>query len=542
MQNAKCSVIHCSVFHCSIIHCSVTQCTFLLRAAGAKQQHLVKQSAPPPLTPSPELQRMCSRRLGMNAADVSSNEGTKVESDELDGREEEKQPFLSTMDDPFSFALAARDAQNVSHVVFVAAQLDSVYVPCLHLVNILEVMRWRRQAFLPVPSTLVVLPHSRAATVVARALEYIAFAYRSVYGLNSTVLYTPDRYMDSRLYSPVLHSSSGGILTELTQPMQEALAKKYALNPETTALAMNMSNMSASNTPKQLTSSSPAAPFLPLDTCLSSDMTVSECLDLIHQEHTRNGSFVAHADREHYVFTSYFTSKADPQRGKMHASDNLNYVLRWFVSLRRLGLKAVIFHDGLGDEFMARLHHAHPGKIFFEKVAAEDMGRLSTNDFRFRAYYDYLRRHEHIHKVLCTDVSDVTFHRDPFELMTLLGDQLYVGQDRLASESMAESEWLMRVAKSCAAESVLPHFRHLRTYYWFLNAGVIGGSRPTMLRFLEKTKKYMVKSKGKNCDMVVVNYVAQRYFRRAFFTGSPLTGVFKGGRYYMSVYISHKGQ
>ena len=54
---------------------------------------------------------------------------------------------------------------------------------------------------------------------------------------------------------------------------------------------------------------------------------------------------------EDVVFTTFLTSKKDPQRKVFMKNDNYGYMADWHLSLRNVGIKAVIFHDGLGDKF-----------------------------------------------------------------------------------------------------------------------------------------------------------------------------------------------
>ena len=54
---------------------------------------------------------------------------------------------------------------------------------------------------------------------------------------------------------------------------------------------------------------------------------------------------------EDVVFTTFLTSKKDPQRKVFVKNENYGYMADWHLSLRNVGIKAVVFHDGLGDQF-----------------------------------------------------------------------------------------------------------------------------------------------------------------------------------------------
>ncbi|KAI0224315.1 hypothetical protein LSAT2_024670 [Lamellibrachia satsuma] len=55
---------------------------------------------------------------------------------------------------------------------------------------------------------------------------------------------------------------------------------------------------------------------------------------------------------EDVVFTTFLTSKMDPQRISFVKNNDYGYMAGWHVSLREVGIKAVVFHDGLGAQFM----------------------------------------------------------------------------------------------------------------------------------------------------------------------------------------------
>ena len=153
-------------------------------------------------------------------------------------------------------------------------------------------------------------------------------------------------------------------------------------------------------------------------------------------------------------------------------------------------------------------------------------------------YLDYLIKNPHIKRILCTDVSDVVFINNPFELMAHRGNYLYVGQDTNSDDSMADNGWFHGEARGCCAEQILPGFNDIKENSYLLNAGVIGGERLLMIDFLEKVNKYVRKTKGKNCNMPVVNYVTQCCFTHSFYMGYPLTNRFVNNN--VKVYVMHK--
>eukprot|EP00124_Ichthyophonus_hoferi_P001100 Ihof_evm1s51 gene=Ihof_evmTU1s51 len=135
------------------------------------------------------------------------------------------------------------------------------------------------------------------------------------------------------------------------------------------------------------------------------------------------------------VFACYFSRKKDPQRGSMLGSDNFDYIEKWYESVKKLELEAVIFHDGLSPDFIASYSTS---TITFMRV---NLGERSTNDERFFFYRDYLADHLEITAVVMTDISDVVFRMNPFELMMVMGDYVYAGRDY--GNTMGGNGWLI---------------------------------------------------------------------------------------------------
>eukprot|EP00051_Salpingoeca_urceolata_P008654 m.107643 g.107643 ORF g.107643 m.107643 type:complete len:547 (-) comp15860_c0_seq1:305-1945(-) len=236
-----------------------------------------------------------------------------------------------------------------------------------------------------------------------------------------------------------------------------------------------------------------------------------------------------------WVFTSYFTSSADPQRAKQRSANRFAYMRAWYNSLKALGMHAVVFHDGLGTEFMKAIEGE--GHVTFHHVA---LANRSTNDARFFAYRDYLATHPAIHRVLLTDISDVRFQHDPFLLMSVFGNLLYIGKDVPLFNTMEEMGWMQRRVKSCflgpsngrtvgqpgqrLGKNKISTLMATPPVY---NAGVIGGYRDLMLEFLGLVTAALDTTPHEvNCNMAVVNMVAQEHFGHRVFAGSPLTSRF----------------
>ncbi len=227
------------------------------------------------------------------------------------------------------------------------------------------------------------------------------------------------------------------------------------------------------------------------------------------------------------IFTSYFTTSEDSQRSRKKSPDRFRYMMNWFVGLKQLNLQAVVFHDGLDSKFRHRVRQLYP-QLFFQLVPS--LANRSTNDARFYAYLKYLDDHPGISRVLLTDISDVRFQMNPFDLMSLLGnDWLYVGTDIDIFPSMRTMPWIQQRLQGCfgnysVAAGDLSPLMGLDTVY---NAGVIGGSREMMMAALHRVVGLLDSTPPQmNCNMPAVNFAVHMYFFDRVFTGFPLTSRF----------------
>ena len=241
------------------------------------------------------------------------------------------------------------------------------------------------------------------------------------------------------------------------------------------------------------------------------------------------------------VFTSYFTSTEDSQRKRHVKPNKFQYMKEWTLSLKKLGMEAVVFHDGLDAGFQHRLSQFY-SNISFEFV--KSLRNRSTNDARFYAYLDYLQHHPNIDRVLLTDISDVRFQFNPFELMSLLGDWLYIGTDIDIFPSMKTMQWIHERLRGCFGSYSVDHgdlsqLMELDTVY---NAGTVGGSRDMVLTALWRIVEYLNLTPTQlNCNMPAVNYAVHKHFYEKVFTAYPLNSRFlRRQASPKGVYIIHK--
>ena len=247
-------------------------------------------------------------------------------------------------------------------------------------------------------------------------------------------------------------------------------------------------------------------------------------------------SELEHESTLEVVLSTYFTLKKDPMRGDYKKTNRYSYISAWHKSLTRLGLKGVVFHDGLNASFTDSIKP----KLYFEKVV---LGKRSLNDDRYFHYLQYVEKHPHLTHILMTDIADVTFLRDPFELMRMFDHHLFFDEGILMNR-IGSNNGICNVIDECFLNDTqlnrsIEWLHQLKPSY---NAGVIGGPRHIVLRFLRILTALLDTLPVKaNCNMAAVNYVVHKYFNDVIFTGFPFNSIFyqyeKNPR---GVYVIHK--
>jgi len=231
------------------------------------------------------------------------------------------------------------------------------------------------------------------------------------------------------------------------------------------------------------------------------------------------------------ILTTYFTQKEDPQRiGVHHESDQFGKIQKWYESVTRLGMHAVIFHDGLSREFTEQYTNDN---VQFVPYSLQT-GR-SLNDERFYCYRDFLRAHPEVEQVFMTDLFDVDFLRNPFNL---IDEGKY---DFYAQEGMGG---LLNGKKRYAANQMKCVYG--RVFYpdrVSLNAGIIGGHGDKVLALLElMTTDLSGDEKGHNTHTGVFNRRIHDVCPNPerIFYGFPLHSEFKKYEEDRGFYIRHK--
>lgn len=222
------------------------------------------------------------------------------------------------------------------------------------------------------------------------------------------------------------------------------------------------------------------------------------------------------------VMSTYFTTIQNPQYAITIAKNTFKFMQDWLVSASRLGIRAIIFHDSLSDNFISRV------KKIFDNVVFEKVGGFAgrtPNDYRFYLQYKYLQDHPEINNVIISDIRDITFFNDPFEVMDVLGGHIYVGVD----VSYYTNSWSHAYPRGIISACYRKYAHSITvTSDPFYNAGVIGATRQLMLKFLKHaTASLNGTPRGRNCNMATVTVVIHESFRDEAFSGYPFQSAFK---------------
>ena len=243
------------------------------------------------------------------------------------------------------------------------------------------------------------------------------------------------------------------------------------------------------------------------------------------------------------IFTTYFTSKPDPQsnakrnrnvfkhfktwvrsqRGGAQRElpgvprpDEFGRMKLWYDTLIKVGCEAVVFHDELSDGF-TDTHSC--SEVAFEKYTLRTP--RSVNDERYLCYYEYLLKHPEIERVYMLDLFDIEFFNNPFNLFDDDSYDIYCGGDEGEYNDKQNRDKMIRAFG-------LPHYEDKIK----LNAGVCGGNRQqimnllkTMIEILDKLTRESVLQ---NLNMAIFNKVVYDLFdSNRILYGYPLNSRFK---------------
>ena len=228
--------------------------------------------------------------------------------------------------------------------------------------------------------------------------------------------------------------------------------------------------------------------------------------------------------QENYVMSTYFTKVKNPQYPFTFLKNSYHFVQQWFESVIRIGAHAVIFHDGLTEDLQNRMKNLY-SRVHFQKV--DGLKGRSPNDYRFYLYHQYLSSHPEIRNVVLTDIRDVVFLNNPFAVMRVIGDYLFMGLDVPFYVNARSHDITYKVLWWCHYRDSDSKWVYLHPFY---NAGVMGGTWHTMFSFLTKMIQYLDRTPHKyNCNMGTITLVIHKHFNENSFSGFPFQSAFTLG-------------
>lgn len=221
--------------------------------------------------------------------------------------------------------------------------------------------------------------------------------------------------------------------------------------------------------------------------------------------------------RRNVVLTCYFTGAKDYQRGRTWEADitALNPLLD---SLRSHGVEHVVLNDCFDDQ---------PGFLRVSTGFASSP-RLSPYWQRWVSYYEWLMAHPDVDQVWCVDGTDVEMLRDPFPNMQ--PGVIYVGDEQ---GQLTRCRWMRNTHSHIYLQPLYNKFGD----YPLLNAGLLGGSRTSVMSFLRNMLSVLQRNRGdalkgrdhwiEGSDMGGFNYVARLMMGDLIEHGPHVNTVFK---------------
>lgn len=198
------------------------------------------------------------------------------------------------------------------------------------------------------------------------------------------------------------------------------------------------------------------------------------------------------------ILTIYYTKHPDPQRNIHQKENNFSYIKKFYDSVVKNNMMAVIFHDGLSNQFIDKYQNKN---ISFILLPEKTYGLSSMNDIRFMVYLDYLMKNKSIQKVIISDIADVEFYDDIFNDIT--ENKLYVCYDR--SRTFRHYYLTNRIKLTYKTMDPFSHIMDAKA----VQAGLFAGSYEMIVKCLEHMKYEFenIVDKSYNCNYIVYNHI-----------------------------------
>jgi hypothetical protein len=224
------------------------------------------------------------------------------------------------------------------------------------------------------------------------------------------------------------------------------------------------------------------------------------------------------------ILATYLAGIFDVNRNETLQADDINIIEEWAESIVGLGLQAVVFHNSLTENNIAK----YTSNIQFVKVQFDE--KYNTNIFRYFLYNIFLKTNA-VDNVFITDITDVVVVNNPFVQPVFINNSnsIFCGDE----PKILGNDWMYD--HSSHLRSKINDYALYEENYktaTLLNCGIVGGSVKMMQPFLEKLCGIHESFNTDNTtaytgDMGAFNYLARTQYNGHIIHGTPVNTVFK---------------
>lgn len=233
------------------------------------------------------------------------------------------------------------------------------------------------------------------------------------------------------------------------------------------------------------------------------------------------------ANSKNYIFASLLVGVYDVNRNELLQHDDFEMVRKWYNSIIKLKLNALIFHNTFSETTTKLYENEY---VKFIKVDYDKA--FNPNVYRYFIYQDFISKHlPLIANLFVTDITDVELIQNPFisDFYLQNTDKLFCGDEN----KILNNEWMNN--HNTHLRNSIPtfaKFEHENQHKTLLNCGIIGGNVGIMQTLLDAIvlthKIYSIYNNTPfTMDMGVFNYIARTKFDDVLLHGEPINTVFK---------------
>jgi hypothetical protein len=244
---------------------------------------------------------------------------------------------------------------------------------------------------------------------------------------------------------------------------------------------------------------------------------------------------------EQIIMGCLLTGIHDVNRNTILQNDDYSLIKDWADSIIDLNLQGIIFHNNFSAETCLKYENTNIHFIQIKYDAA-----FNPNIYRYFIYKDFLdKQKDKINKVFCTDMSDVTILKNPFEQTLFLSNpnKVFCGDE----PKKLNDEW-MREHAAHLRNNIPGYAAYEETFKeeQLLNCGVIGGDIKVMQEFIVSLTDIHEAYNQNNQtaftgDMGAFNYLARTKYNNLLCHGEPVNTVFKAfENYNETCWFRHK--